>query len=85
MAEFGSEQEVATAIKESVEKAIPGAQVEVSIGGGAHYSVRAVSSEFEGKGLLAKQRMVLTAIAHLLDGHPAPVHAIDKIEAVVPS
>ena len=84
MAEFGSEQEVADAIKQSVEQAIPGAQVEVSIGGGAHYSVKAVSAAFEGKGLLEKQRMVYSAIAHLLDGNPAPVHAIDKVETLVP-
>lgn len=84
MADFGSEQEVADAIKSSVEQAIPGSEVEVTIGGGAHYSIRAVSAAFEGKGLLDKQRMVYSAIAHLLDGNPAPVHAIDKVETLAP-
>ena len=35
-----------------------------------------------GKGTLAKQRLVFSAIAHLMKGDDAPVHAIDELETL---
>lgn len=72
-------------MKSAIEKAIPGASVDVTAGGGGHYSLRVVSSAFEGKSLLQKQRLVLSAIADLMKGNDAPVHAIDKLETICPS
>ena len=66
------------AIKSSVEAAIPGARCDSS-GGGGHFSIVVTSVAFEGKKLLEKQRMVLTAIAHLMKGDAAPVHAVDSL------
>ena len=71
------------ALTSAIETAIPGAQAQAA-GGGGHFTLRVVSKEFEGKNTLAKQRMVLRAIAHLMKGDNAPVHAIDKLETVVP-
>ncbi len=63
-----------------VEK-IPGARVEVASGsGGGHFTVQVVSPVFEGKSMLESQRLVLGAIAHLMKGDGAPVHAIDSLK-----
>ena len=43
-----------------------------------------ISSAFEGKGLLAKQRLVYGALTELMAEH-APVHAIDSLKTLVPN
>lgn len=75
--------DVRQAIKSAVEQAIAGCTCEVS-GGGGHWEIVATSSAFAGQSLLNKQRMVLNAIAHLMKGDDAPVHAVDKIETRTP-
>ncbi|MCA9706092.1 MAG: BolA/IbaG family iron-sulfur metabolism protein [Myxococcales bacterium] len=71
------------AIREAVEAAIPDAMVMVA-GGGGHYTIDVTAAAFDGKSLLQKQRMVLSAIKHLMAGERAPVHAVDRIETHVP-
>jgi acid stress-induced BolA-like protein IbaG/YrbA len=71
-------------IRDAIAEAMPGAEVEVKSGGAGHFEVRVVSTEFEGKTRVAKQRLVYSAIAHLMKGDTAPVHAIDKMETQVP-
>ncbi|NBV43428.1 MAG: BolA family transcriptional regulator [Firmicutes bacterium] len=53
-------------------------------GGGGHFSLEVISSAFEGKGLLAKQRLVYGALTELMAGEHAPVHAIDSLKTLVP-
>jgi len=48
--------------------------------GGGHFTVHVVSPVFEGKSMLESQRLVLGAIAHLMKGDGAPVHAIDSLK-----
>lgn len=71
------------AIRTAIIAAMPDAQVEVA-GGGGHFRIAVVSKEFAGKGLLAQQRLVLSAIKHLLAGERAPVHAVDALETRTP-
>jgi acid stress-induced BolA-like protein IbaG/YrbA len=70
---------VTDAIKEAVEGAIQGARVEVT-GEGGHFNIVVVSSAFEGKSMLQSHQMVLGAIAHLMKGDMAPVHAVDSLK-----
>ncbi|PKN56132.1 MAG: BolA family transcriptional regulator [Deltaproteobacteria bacterium HGW-Deltaproteobacteria-14] len=74
---------VTQGIVTAVSGAIPGAEVEVTHGSGGHYALRVVSAAFAGKSLLDKQRMVYRALAPLMSGPNAPVHAIDRLETVV--
>jgi acid stress-induced BolA-like protein IbaG/YrbA len=60
---------------------IPEARVEVSAGSGGHFSIKIAAASFAGMSSLQKQRTVLTAIAHLMKGERAPVHAVDSIVA----
>ena len=73
------EEQMTTAI----EAAIPGAKATVT-GGGGHFEVHVVSAAFEGKRLVQKQRMVYSAIAALMAGDNAPVHAIDRMTCELP-
>jgi acid stress-induced BolA-like protein IbaG/YrbA len=70
--------DVCEALRVAIASKIPGAAVEAS-GGGGHYSLRVTSAEFAGKSMLASQRLVYAAIAHLMAGERAPVHAVDSL------
>ena len=70
-------------IKLSILEAIPGCEVEVA-GSSGHFEIYVCSSEFEGKRIVAKQRMVYRAIKHLMAGDDAPLHAVDKMTCDTP-
>jgi len=74
---------VEDAISTAVKVRIPDAMVEVA-GGGGHYRIVVVSTEFAGKSLLESQRLVLSAIKHLINGERAPVHAVDSLTTRTP-
>jgi acid stress-induced BolA-like protein IbaG/YrbA len=76
-------QETVRALEQAIQAALPDADVEVG-GNGAHFELRVVSKAFEGKSSLEKQRLVYSAIAPLMKGDNPPVHAIDRLEALVP-
>jgi acid stress-induced BolA-like protein IbaG/YrbA len=66
-------------LAECIEQALEGAQVTVSSGGPGHFELDVVWPGFEGKRRVAQQQLVYGAIAHLMAGDAAPVHAIDKM------
>lgn len=76
-------REIVAQIEDAIRKALPGCEVSAS-GAAGHFEIRVVSSAFEGKRTLEKQRMVYGAIAHLMAGDAAPVHAVDKLETLTP-
>jgi len=69
--------------RKAIEDAIPGADVTVT-GGGGHFEIRVVSTAFEGKRILARQRMVYAAITPLMAGTDAPMHAVDRMVCETP-
>ncbi|MEX2207872.1 MAG: BolA/IbaG family iron-sulfur metabolism protein [Myxococcota bacterium] len=75
--------EVIGQIRTAIENALPCEAIDVR-GSGGHFEIRVVSASFAGKNSLAKQRLVFSAIAHLMRGDGAPVHAIDKLETLAP-
>lgn len=62
---------------------MPGAQVTVR-GGGGHFSIEVISELFAGKNPVQSQRLVYSAIKHLMAGDNAPVHAVDSLQTRVP-
>lgn len=73
------EGSVTDAVRKAIEGAIPGAAVEVT-GAGGHFSIAVTSPAFAGKNMVESHRMVLSAIAHLMHGDTAPVHAVDSLK-----
>ena len=71
-------------LKEAIEQAIPDAEVVVTAGGAGHFEVQVKSAAFAGQSRVAQQRRVYAAISHLMKGDTAPVHAIDKLEILLP-
>ena len=74
---------VIDAVRAAIEGAIPDARADVT-GGGGHYTIVVTSPAFAGKGMLASQRLVYSAITHLMKGDNAPVHAVDSLVTRTP-
>ncbi len=66
-------------LRRAVEAALPGAAVEVAAGGPGHFALSVVSAAFAGLPRVRQQQKVYAAIAHLMAGDAAPVHAIDQL------
>ncbi len=76
--------DVREALHRAIESALPGATIVVEDAGGAHFRLAVTSAAFEGKSTLQRHRMVLSAIAPLMSGDGAPVHAIDTLDTKTP-
>lgn len=74
---------VTDALREAIEQRIPEARAVVS-GGGGHFSLEVTSPAFAGKSMLESHRLVYAAIAHLMSGDLAPVHAVDNLKTRTP-
>ena len=70
-------------IKQAIESRIPDSIAEVG-GDGRHFEIQVVSPVFEGKRTLEKQRIVYAALSELMAGSNAPVHAIARLDTLVP-
>jgi stress-induced morphogen len=75
---------VVDALREAIEREIPDSTAKVD-GGGGHFTIEVTSPAFAGRSMLESQRMVYGAIAHLMKGDLAPVHAIDNLKTRTPS
>jgi len=74
---------IANALKQAIARSVPDAEVEVISSGGGHYSLHVRSPAFRDRSTLERHRMVYTAIAPLMAGDTAPVHAIDTLKTAV--
>ena len=75
---------VLDAIRTAILDKIPDANVDVQPGSGGHFTIAVVSPVFAGKNMVDSQRLVYGAIAHLMKGQDAPVHAVDKLTTKTP-
>ena len=81
---MNSPADLCAALHTAIESALPGAQVEVAAGSPGHFQIRVISERFAGKSMVQQQQLVYAAIAHLMQGSDAPVHAIDRMQTVLP-
>jgi acid stress-induced BolA-like protein IbaG/YrbA len=72
-------EKIAAEMRGCIERALPGAQVEVRAVSPGHFEIRVVSERFAGQSSVRKQQAVYRAIAHLMSGKEAPVHAVDRM------
>jgi acid stress-induced BolA-like protein IbaG/YrbA len=71
-------------LRRSIEEAIRGARVEVRAASPGHFEIRVVSEAFADRSRVQQQQLVYGAIAHLMKGDAAPVHAIDRLQTETP-
>jgi stress-induced morphogen len=79
---LASPGDVAAAIRSAIAAQVAEADIEVQSHGGGHFSVMVSSAIFRGRSMLESHRLVYAAIAPLLSGPAAPVHAIDSLRCV---
>ena len=75
-------QDVSESIKVSILARLPQAVIAVR-GAGGHFEIAVTAASFAGQSTLERQRTVLSAIAHLMKGDNAPVHAVDSLKTSV--
>ena len=71
-------------IEALIRETFPDADIRVEGDDGMHMTATVVDESFRGMTRVQQQRAVYAAISHLMKGETAPVHAIDKMEIVVP-
>jgi acid stress-induced BolA-like protein IbaG/YrbA len=76
--------EIRDAIRGAILEKIPDAAIVVESGSGGHFTIAVVSPVFAGKNMVESQRLVYGAIAHLMKGDGAPVHAVDSLITKTP-
>ena len=74
---------VIDAIRTAIESTVEGSKAEVQ-GGGGHFQIVVTAAAFAGKSTLERHRLVYSAIAHLMQGDTAPVHAVDSLTTKTP-
>jgi len=79
----GAGSSLTTQIQDAIARSLPGSEVQVTCGSPGHFSISVRWGEFANKNRLACQRLVYKAIAHLMAGDRAPVHAVDRLETSV--
>lgn len=75
---------VIDALREAIEQQIQNSRATVN-GGGGHFSIEVTSPVFAGMSMLESQRLVYSAIAHLMRGDAPPVHAVDSLKTRTPA
>lgn len=77
-------EETATKLRDLIAEAIEDAEIRVTPLSPGHFEIRVVSQAFEGLSRVRQQQRVYGAIAPLLKGDAAPVHAIDRLQTELP-
>jgi stress-induced morphogen len=72
------------ALREAIAEELPGAAIEVAATSPGHFTISVASEAFAGKSLVQQQQLVYRAIAPLMAGDAAPVHAIDRLQTRIP-
>jgi len=75
---------IAEELRKAVRAALPDARVEVEAGSPGHFALSVLSAAFVGLPRVRQQQKVYAAIAHLMAGDAAPVHAIDRLITQTP-
>jgi acid stress-induced BolA-like protein IbaG/YrbA len=80
----GDGEPLAEEIRARIERELPGARARVRCAATGHFEIEVECAAFAGKPRVRRHQMVYAAIAPLLAGEAAPVHAVDKLECRVP-
>jgi stress-induced morphogen len=76
---------LAEEIRARIEGELPGARARVRCTSTGHFAIEVESAAFAGQPRVRQHQMVYAAIAPLMAGDAAPVHAIDRLDCRVPA
>ncbi len=71
-------------IQAAIENELPGATVDVRCASPGHFEIKVTSQAFADQPMLKQHQLVYGAIADLMSGDAAPVHAVDHLECLLP-
>ena len=71
-------------LRERIERELPGSRARVRCASPGHFEIEVESAAFAGKPRVRQHQLVYAAIAPLLTGDAAPVHAVDRLDCRVP-
>jgi acid stress-induced BolA-like protein IbaG/YrbA len=71
--------DTARELERAIAAAFPDARIEVHANSPGHFEIRVVSASFAQQSRVVQQQRVYAAIAHLMKGDAAPVHAVDRL------
>lgn len=77
-------EEIIGRIRTAISQAMPSATVDVQSGGPGHFEITVTDSVFEGLSRVQQQQRVYGAITALMAGPNPPVHAVDRLECLLP-
>ena len=77
-------EEIAEKIREAIAGTLPEAAIDVRPQGPGHFEITVTDAAFEGLNRVKQQQLVYGAITELMAGASPPVHAVDKLECLVP-
>jgi acid stress-induced BolA-like protein IbaG/YrbA len=77
-------EDTARDLERAIAAGFPDARIEVRANGAGHFEIRVVCASFAEQSRVVQQQRVYAAIAHLMKGDAAPVHAIDRLITETP-
>ena len=75
---------IAEQIRAAIAEALPAAAIDVRPQGPGHFEITVTDSVFDGLSRIKQQQRVYGAITELMAGPNPPVHAVDRLECLVP-
>ena len=80
----GDPEPLVAQLRERIERELPGARARVRCASPGHFEIEVESTAFAGQPRVRQHQLVYSAIAPLMAGDAAPVHAIDRLDCRVP-
>jgi acid stress-induced BolA-like protein IbaG/YrbA len=77
-------EEIVDRIRAAITEAMPTATIDVQPGGPGHFEIKVTDAVFDGLSRVQQQQRVYGAIAELMAGPNPPVHAVDRLECLLP-
>jgi len=77
-------EEIAGRIRAAIASAMPEATIDVRPQGPGHFEITVTDAAFEGLNRVKQQQLVYGAITDLMAGPSPAVHAIDRLECLIP-
>ena len=77
-------EEIAEQIRAAIAGTLPEAVIDVRPQGPGHFEITVTDGAFEGLNRVKQQQLVYGAITDLMAGPNPPVHAVDRLECLVP-